>query len=68
MEQWLDRYTPDRLKHICDRLLTKLPNRMEKWIRQNKAKSIVIFFTIRGLFFRPSMWVLYASLFAYFRK
>jgi hypothetical protein len=68
MEQWVDHYTPESVKRFCARVVDLLPAKMGDWIRNNKGKSIIIFFTIRGLFFRPSMWLLYAAIFAYFQK
>jgi hypothetical protein len=68
MERWVDQYTPEGLKRFCGRVVDLLPKKTANWIRKNKGKSIIIFFTIRGLFFRPSMWLLYLSAFAYLSK
>ncbi len=59
-------YTPKPIIKFFDWLVSKLPNKAEKWVRSNRFLTVCIGFTIRGLFFRPSMWLLYASIAAYF--
>jgi len=65
-DEFILKYTPKPVIKFFDWLVSKLPIRMEKWIRSNRFITICIAFAIRGLFFRPSMWLLYASIAAYF--
>jgi hypothetical protein len=66
-EIFIDKYTPNFVKRWCNKILDILPNRTANWIREHRFLTICIFYTIKGLFFRPSMWVLYAAIFAYFK-
>jgi hypothetical protein len=68
IEQIAEKYTPEWLKKACIKFLSILPKKMANWIYNNKAMAIIIFFTFRGLFLRPSMWILYAAIFAYFQS
>lgn len=65
-DEFILKYTPNSVINFFDKLTSKLPNRLESWVRSNRFLTICIAFTIRGLFFRPSMWLLYASIAAYF--
>jgi hypothetical protein len=66
IEQIASKYTPELLKKFCLKVIGLLPERISGWILNNKGKAIIIFFTFRGLFLRPSMWAVYFALFAYF--
>jgi len=65
MESWVDKYTPNFIKRFCLWLISLLPNKWQSWIKVNKMKTIYGAFIFRGLFLRPSMWILYAGLFGY---
>ena len=65
LEDIIDRRTPIFVKRACVWAINLLPERWATWIFNNKMKSIFIFYTIRGLFLRPSMWILYAAAFSY---
>lgn len=66
VDNFILRYTPAPIRRFFDWLVSKLPNKAEKWVRSNRFLTICIAYSIRGLFFRPSMWVVYASVLAYF--
>lgn len=66
-ENYIDNNTPECVKRFFSKLISFLPDRIENWLKSNKMKAVFWFFVIRGLFFRPSMWVLYAAMFAYFQ-
>jgi hypothetical protein len=66
VDNFIIKYTPDFLKKFCSWLISLLPNRAENWIRSNRFLTICIIYSIRGLFFRPSMWALYAAIAAWF--
>lgn len=67
-ETFIDEKTPEGVKKFFAKLISLLPNRIENWLKSNKMKAVFWFFVIRGLFFRPSMWVLYVAMFAYFQQ
>ncbi len=66
VERFIVKYTPAPVKHGANWLVDRLPTKWGNWIRNNKFLTICIIYSIRGLFFRPSMWALYAAIFAYF--
>ncbi len=66
VERFIVNNTPAFVKRAANWLIDKLPEKWGNWIRQNKFFTICIVYTIRGLFFRPSMWAVYAAIFAYF--
>lgn len=65
-EAFILKITPNFVKQLCNKIIDLLPEKIGNWIRNNRFFSICIIYTIRGLFFRPSMWLLYASIAAYF--
>ena len=67
VESFIVNNTPQFIKNACNWIIDRLPQRWGIWIRKNKFLTICIIYTIRGLFFRPSMWAVYASIFAYFQ-
>ena len=66
VEAFVDNYTPNFIKKLCLAFISLLPKKWQNWIKNNKMKTIYGYFIIRGLFLRPSMWVLYAAVFSYF--
>jgi hypothetical protein len=57
---------PKFLKDLANKLVSKLPEKQANWLKNNKFFSICIAYSIRGLFFRPTMWPIYAAIAAYF--
>ena len=66
VEKFINDHTPQKVKIWLNKFIDKLPPKMAKWIREHTFLTICIVYTIRGLFFRPSMWVLYGAIGAYF--
>jgi hypothetical protein len=66
VERFIVENTPQKVKDWLNHLINKLPPKMGNWIRNNKFFTICIVYSIRGLFFRPSMWVVYGAIGAYF--
>jgi hypothetical protein len=66
VERFILKITPPPVKKFINWLLSLLPNRLENWVRKNSFLSICIVYAIRGAFFRPIMWPIYASIAAYF--
>lgn len=66
LENFIIKITPKPVKRFVNWLLTLLPDRMENWVRNNSFLTICIVYAIRGAFFRPIMWPIYASIAAYF--
>jgi hypothetical protein len=65
-EAAIDKYTPQFLKRFCNWVLELLPERTSNWIRDHRFLTICIIYTVRGLFLRPSMWLVYMAVWAYF--
>lgn len=57
---------PQFIKTAANKIIGKLPSKYGNWIKNHKFLSICIAYSIRGLFFRPSMWAVYAAIAAYF--
>ncbi len=66
VERFIYKHTPQSVKDWLNRMIDKLPPKAAHWIRSNKFLTICIIYSIRGLFLRPSMWVVYGSIAAYF--
>lgn len=66
LEMWIYDHTPQPVKNWVNRQIDRLPPKTANWIRNNKFLTICIIYTFRGLFLRPSMWAVYASIAAYF--
>lgn len=65
IENFISKYTPAPIKRAVNWLIDLLPEKWGNWIRSNKFLSLCIVYSIRGLFFRPSMWAVYAGIGAY---
>jgi hypothetical protein len=66
VEKFISDHTPQKVKIWLNKFVDKLPPKTAAWIRRHKFLTICIVYSIRGLFFRPSMWVLYGSIAAYY--
>ena len=66
MDAWFAQHTPESVQKKALWVVERLPHPMARWILRNKSKTIIIVFTIRGLFLRPTMWAVYLAIFAYF--
>ncbi len=66
VEIFIIKHTPQKVKDILNKLIDRMPPRMGNWVRNNRFLSICIVYSIRGLFFRPSMWAVYGAIAAYF--
>ena len=67
VERFIIKHTPQAVKNWLNRMIDKLPPKTASWIRRNRFLSICIVYSIRGLFFRPSMWAVYAAIAAWFK-
>jgi predicted secreted acid phosphatase len=65
VETLVDNYTPNFIKRACLWFVSLLPKKWQTWVKANKMKTIYGAFIFRGLFLRPSMWILYAAMFNY---
>ena len=65
LESGILKLCPSFLKKAANRVVNALPEKKANWIRNNKFLSICIAYTIRGLFFRPTMYPIYAAIAAY---
>jgi len=66
LERWIYKHTPQKVKDWLNRQIEKLPPKTGAWIKRHRWLTICIIYSIRGLFLRPSMWAVYASIAAYF--
>ena len=66
LEKVVLKLCPEFVKKTCNKILKKIPEKNATWIRSNKLLTICIAYAIRGLFFRPTMWPIYAGILAYF--
>lgn len=67
-ERFIDKYTPNFVKRFCNKVLDILPEKTSHWIREHRFFTICIIYIIRGLFLRPSMWLVYMAIWAYFKN
>ncbi len=67
IDDFIIKITPEWLKKFLVRIINKLPSKYSAWILNNRFLSVCIIYALRGLFLRPSMWAVYASIAAYFR-
>jgi hypothetical protein len=66
LERFIYNNTPQPVKNWVNRMIDRLPPRTAHWVRNNKFFTLCIVYAIRGLFFRPTMWAVYAAIAAYF--
>jgi len=66
METAILKLCPNFLKVFAAKCVSILPDKQASWIKNNKFLTICIIYAIRGLFFRPAMWPIYAAIAAYF--
>ncbi|MDX1949979.1 MAG: hypothetical protein SFT90_05720 [Rickettsiales bacterium] len=66
IDNFIIKITPEWLKKALLKIINKLPSKYSSWVLNNRFLSICIIYALRGLFLRPSMWAVYASIAAYF--